>query len=288
VTAEVFAALHAAGVPAIVLKGASVARWLYDDTPRYSSDVDLVVAPASLEAAEAVLRSLAFQPSHGDEHARDWARERDGMVVDLHETIVGVHVDPEVLWAELTSESERMELAGEEIAVLNPPARALHLALHAAQHGVGVSTALEDLERALARLAAERWGEAAGLAERLRAVPAFAAGLRLVPAGRAVADRLGLPVEISPEIALRTRTPPPVALGLYELATAQGFRAKARLLARELAPPAAFMRGRFGFARTRAGLVAAYAWRPLWLAWHAAPALRAWQRARHESRASRP
>jgi hypothetical protein len=288
VTAEVVAALRDARIAAIVLKGAAASRWLYGEDARHSSDVDLLVAPSAFRPAEGVLASLGFTGAHGDEHARDWRRARDGMVVDLHETIVGATVPQQRLWDELARETETVRMGGREVDILNPPGRALHVALHAAQHGVEVGSAIEDLGRALERVPHEVWDGAAVLAARLHARPAFAAGLRLLPAGEAVAERLGLPVEISAEIALRARTPPPVALGFYQLATTHGFRNKAALVLEELAPPPSFMRARFPrAARTRPGLAAAYVWRPLWLLWHTGPALQAWRRAGAESRRSR-
>jgi hypothetical protein len=288
VTGEVVALLRAAAIPTIVLKGASVIRWLYADDPRTSTDVDLLVPPSKLTEAETVLAQYGFRAAHGDEHAHEWVRPRDGMVVDLHDTVVGFGLAPDELWRGLVGETEPMRIGGHDTDVLRAPARALHLALHASQHGVEVGAALDDLRRALERLPEDTWREAAGLAERLRATPAFAAGLRLTPQGAEVAERLGLPVQISAEIALRARTPPPVALGLQQLAATRGLRRKLAFLASELAPPPPFMRARFGFARRgRIGLAAAYAWRPVWLVWHTGPALLAWERARRESRATR-
>jgi hypothetical protein len=49
-TAEVVEALRAAGVRSIVLKGPSIARWLYaDGQPRPYGDTDLLVSPADLD-----------------------------------------------------------------------------------------------------------------------------------------------------------------------------------------------------------------------------------------------
>src|SRR5437764_4658153 len=66
VTAEVVDALRAEGVPCVVLKGATVARWLYSDaTARPYSDADLLVPPAALSSAEEVLGNLGFEPERG-------------------------------------------------------------------------------------------------------------------------------------------------------------------------------------------------------------------------------
>ena len=286
-TAEVFRALSEAGVHAIVLKGVSFARWLHDGPGRYSSDIDLLVAPSERQRAERVLAELGFGPLHGDEHARDWIRHGDGTIVDLHDGIIGPRVPADLAWRTLSERTEPLPLHGVHVEVLAPRARALHVVLHAAQHGFEVGSALDDLSRALQRVAEDDWEAAAALAAELDATEAFAAGLRLVPAGRELAARLALPTKVGAETALRASTPPPVALGFFHLATTRGIRNKATILRAELAPPAAFMRSRHPIARRgRLGLAGAYAWRPFWIAWHAAPAAKAWLRARAESRRS--
>ncbi|MDQ4145916.1 MAG: nucleotidyltransferase family protein, partial [Actinomycetota bacterium] len=53
--------LRAAGVPSILLKGATIATWLYDDGhPRPYRDVDLLVSPLDAERAKEVLGKLGF------------------------------------------------------------------------------------------------------------------------------------------------------------------------------------------------------------------------------------
>lgn len=66
VTAELVAQLDRAGVRALVLKGAALAAQLYAPTPelRASSDIDILVAPERLDAADDVLRRAG--------HARVW------------------------------------------------------------------------------------------------------------------------------------------------------------------------------------------------------------------------
>jgi len=105
-----------------------------------------------------------------------------------------------------------------------------------------------------------------------------AAGLRLLPEGNDLADRLSLPVEGSVETILRGSSAPELALSLDWLAQARGFPARARLILRKLGPPAGVMRGRSQLARRgRPGLAFAYLLQPAWLSWHAIPALRAWR-----------
>ncbi len=62
-TVELMAALQAAGIRSILLKGPSVQRWLYaDHETRHYWDIDLLVSPAELHRAEAVADSLGFEP----------------------------------------------------------------------------------------------------------------------------------------------------------------------------------------------------------------------------------
>jgi hypothetical protein len=181
----------------------------------------------------------------------------------------------------LAAETETISVGGASVAILDAPGRALVVALHAAHHGVHVEKPLDDLARALELLPAPAWEAASALAARLDAMPAFSTGLRLLPRGCEVASRLELPVDRSTETILRASSPPPMALGFDWLAATPGLRAKARLVARKIVPDAAFMRAWSPLARRgRAGLVAACGWRLVWLAWHAAPGLRAWRRAR--------
>jgi hypothetical protein len=167
------------------------------------------------------------------------------------------------------------------------PVRAFHLAVHAGQHGSGWSRPLEDLDRAIAIADEASWREAEELAASLDATPAFAAGLRLTPSGAALADRLGLPRDVPVDVALRAETPPPVALGLDQLAQAKGLRARLGILRHKLVPPPSFMRHWSSLARRGpVGLLLAYLWRPLWLLARLPEGFEAWRRARREVRRS--
>jgi Uncharacterised nucleotidyltransferase len=289
-TAEVLGGLEAAGAQSLLLKGVSVTRWVSTrDDPRPYSDCDLLVRSADLMAAERVLSDLGFRPLLNEHHMPDWWREHattwwraeDGTTVDLHRTLVGVGVDPYELWLTLSSHVETIVVAGYPAQVLTIPGRAFHLALHAAQHGVEWDRVLADLERAVSAADEETWRAAAELAASLRATPAFAAGLRLTPAGRVLADRLGLPADLPTDVAIRADTAPPIALGLDQLAKAEGVRARLAILWHKLVPPATFMRHWSPLARqSRLGLVLAYLWRPLWLLARLPTGFRAWWRAR--------
>jgi hypothetical protein len=172
-------------------------------------------------------------------------------------------------------------VAGFAARALTIPGRAFHLALHAAQHGKEWGPVLDEVELAVSREGVNTWRVAAELAVSLDATAAFAAGLRLVPAGGVLAGELGLPMDKPVDVALRAGTPPPVALGFDQLARAKGLRARVAILRHKLFPPPTFMRKWSPRARDgRLGLTLAYVWRPIWLLRKAPAGFRAWREAR--------
>lgn len=277
-----------------MLKGPSFARWLYPPgEPRGYGDSDLLVSPSDRGRADSVLAGLGFArrydvgglPDWWTDHADEWWRVADAVWVDLHHTIGGLGVRAEAAWDVLSDRTEPLEVGGEQVHVLDEPARALHLALHAAHHGQGWGKVHEDLRRALAVVSVDTWREACALAAALDAVDPFGVGLRLVPEGVALADRLQLPANRSVEVALRAGAPPPLALAFEEVARAAGLR-KVVFLARKLVPPPGFMRHWYPRAQhSRLSLAFAYLYRPYWIATRALPAWRAWRRERRRVRA---
>jgi hypothetical protein len=292
VTAEVVTAMRNVGIRPLLLKGPSIASWLYaDGAARPYMDSDLLVAPGSHREAEDVLRRLGFRPRAYSLHrdAQAWERRRDTSYVDLHRSLKGVAAAPDRVWQELAAHPDTLRIGGIEVEVLNIPARALHVALHAAQHGVDVPHPVEDLARAL-RVADERvWREAADLARRIHALPAFTAGLRLNPEGERYAERLTPTGRTPPEVVLSAGHKIPVAIALETLASERSLRARARLLLRALVPSSLYMRHWSAIHMTRwpsamqrgsLGLCLAYLWRPIWILLRLPKAIAALRRAR--------
>lgn len=286
VTAEVVRALRARQVASILLKGPSIAEWLYTDgSLRSYNDCDLLVAPDRLRTAQAVLQELGFRDEiarlgHPRLESHEWVRGRDR--VDLHTTLIGIGALPRIVWETLSPATVTHQVAGVDVQVLPPTALALHVVLHAAQHGPEDPKPAEDLSRAIRAVSREGWRDVAELADRLQATDAFAVGLRLLPAGRELASWLELPPARSPEAALRVNRVP-LSLAFEHLATTAGFRDRMALLLRELFPTPAFMRWWSPLARRgRLGLLVAYGWRPVWLLTQAGPGFLAWRRARRE------
>ena len=290
VTGEVVRDFSAAGIPCMLIKGPTVAAWLYDDgAARYYMDSDLWVPPINFARAEEHLEGLGFRravpavphPPGGRPHAEPWVRAQDRAQVDLHRTLSGVGIAPEEAWALLSAEAVAMDVGGETVAVPPPSMRALLVALHAAQHGPDKAKPLEDLSRALERLDDAGWREVAALASRLDATPGLSYGLRLLPTGARLAERLGLVSSELVEHATRQGSSARVALGLQRLAETRDFRERMRLVRREFVPSTDFLRWWSPLARRgTVGLAVVYLWRPLWLLWHVVPSLLAVNRYR--------
>ena len=285
--AEVLRGFEQEGIDSLVLKGAPLVRWLYGPGERRGyADCDLLVSPASFDAACEVLKKLGFEPELDERempdwwrsHGIEWFRGSDGASMDLHRTLPGARAPDERVWDVLWSRAQPLDLAGSAAHSLDVPGLALQLALHTAQHG-GMTRQVRELELALERTDDDTWREVAGLAEELDAVAALGTGLRFVPAGAELADRLGLPAAMDVEAVMVER-------GLGQPMTVERFvqaggRGRISLVWHKLFPPATFMRKWSPLARRgRAGLLLAYLWRPIWLLRWLPRAVGEWRSAR--------
>jgi hypothetical protein len=159
VAAEVLAAFEAAGVEALLLKGPALAILLYGaDQQRRYSDVDLLTAPHDLERAEEVLLGLGFGNScdnngiddiGGVVHAETWTRtapgSNDQTMIDLHRRLPGARATPAMAWAALAARRTSIEIGGGRAPVLDQAGQAMHLAMHAAQHGPAFPKHVDEL-----------------------------------------------------------------------------------------------------------------------------------------------
>jgi hypothetical protein len=270
---ETLDAFAAAGVDALLLKGAALARMLYraGETRAYF-DVDLLVAPANVAAGGRVLADLGYanlrelqgiDDTAGSLHADTWARSIPGfgnVTIDLHWRLEGCDAPPDVAWGVLCERSEFIEVSGSRIATLDRSGLALHLALHAAQHGPGDLKAMGDLQRGVERWPADVWRDAAQLSRRLNATETFAAGLRLLPESAVVAADLGLPTADSILWTIAHRDARPRGtFHVQALSEARGARERAGVLRRALLPQAAWIVWEYRWAAGgRLRLLAAY------------------------------
>ena len=285
VSAEVLRAFDREGVATILLKGPSTVRWLYGGEPRSYNDCDLLVSPASIDAAERAMERLGLapvverrrMPHWWREHATEWVDPELFCSVDLHYTLKRAGVDETRVWDVLRAETETMLVGGFPATVLTLPGRALLLAVHSSSEDVYIG----DLGRAI-KLADERiWEEAAHLARKLEATGAFAAGLRLLPEGERLAASLRLPSAGSGEPSLHATLAPPEALTVERLAGASGLRERVAIVRHKLFPPPTFMRHWSPRARRgRLSLLIAYVRRLVWVTRSTPRAVRAWRRAR--------
>jgi hypothetical protein len=288
--------LSAAGIPAILLKGPAIARWLYEDELRLSCDVDLLVSPAQFGAAKTALSACGYEARLPGSPACEVGPNSEellganGICIDLHHRLIGVPDPPQRCWQVLCHHTVPFDLAGgAQVDVLDLAARTMHLALHAAQDGPVDRKAMADLQRGLAKVPIQDWEDAAHVAQELGALDAFAAGLQLVDGGRRLLERLELAGHDSVELVLRTTSAPQESLFFVRLGETASPSRKASLIARKLWPTATFMRSNYPTARGGPlGLLASRLSRMVTLIPRGAPAFLAWWQARTRVRRSQP
>jgi hypothetical protein len=289
--AEAVTALRAAGIRAILLKGPAIAHWLYDEPwERTYGDIDLLVAPDQHRLAGQILQRLGYENCSLKDpvirpHASQWRRAGPPSAeIDLHWQ-VPLATRGADSWTVLGQETEPMPIGSATVEILSPAARAMLTAVHAAQHGTGIRKSVRDLELALGRVDLVTWARSAELARRVGVSDPFAVGLRLLPAGADVAEKLGLESAQSVEAHLRSVTPAATSLGWMHLLEQRSPRAALQLVRSELLPTPGFMRVWSPTARKGPmGLTCAYLGRPLWLLWQLPSALRDLRRARRQAR----
>lgn len=293
-TGELVGALSDRGIASVVLKGPALDPWY----PRYSGrtyvDGDVWVSPEHHATAESVLVELGFTavaderglPAWWLEHASSWYRESDLGKIDLHRRLQGFGAAPARVWEVLSAQAVELTVGGVVARRLSDPCLALYVTLHATHHGAEDARGAAHLQAALDTVADPVWRAALELAGELGALEGFATGLRMMPRGAALAERIGVPDVRSVVSELLASKPPPVALGVAQLAAAHGTQ-RVVILMRKLVPPPGFIRHWWPpAARGRAMLAVGYAYRPLWLVRNLPGAYRAWREARRSARSS--
>jgi len=298
--AQVAYLMRSAGIPALHIKGPTVALWLYDEGERPWGDVDILVPPSRMEDALELLLSSGFDerfPGVTRQTTTDHAITlvhnppgdpgSAGAEVDVHDRFVGIDADPEWVFDQLWRRREPDQLGHIDVWFPDIATRALLIALNTARSDT--PKAREDLARLIRTGDPEDWEEVVWLAGRVQALPALRAGLEIDPAGSNIVETAGLAhVSVSPEWALRASGAPRTALRLEELGRLP-WSSRPRALARWLFPSPAIIRMRDPAAagnifrltggylrRLRDGLVAAL------------PSVRALRRIRGDARENGP
>jgi hypothetical protein len=138
---QILAAFQAAGVPAMLLKGAlSLFLDHYPDRgARMFRDLDVLVPPGSMERAIAALEDLGYNAEtryQPIQHAyAEFLRRNDPGAVDLHVELIDAHyILPH---GEIWDRAQSLEADGVRFHVPSPTDRVLHNFLHAEIHHLG-------------------------------------------------------------------------------------------------------------------------------------------------------
>ncbi|MCA2214118.1 nucleotidyltransferase family protein [Jidongwangia harbinensis] len=274
VTAESVRALDAAGIPQLLLKGPTTARWLYRPGElRPYSDTDLLVPAALHERAQAVLEDRGFVDRWSDchpgvtaPHAVTLYRRRDGGTdtVDLHHTL-GLVTDPDApVWDVLSRNAVDTVVGGQRVRMPDEAGRCLVVALQGAQDGLAGAKAQEDLRRARRTACPAAWDEALARAGKLGVEHPVRLGCQLVGAPLPGTAPDGSWGETPLELRLRLIGAAPGAGSLAALRLHRG-TALLGYVARRLLPPRRYMTEVYG-ARTTPALCGAYLLRLVTLA----------------------
>jgi hypothetical protein len=266
----------------VMLKGSTIAGWLYPDpVQRTYTDLDILISPESEPSVVRLLEGLGYRPlldratlqfSSPEEQP---LRNDLGVVIDLHTALQGVRLNPSMAWDILRQETVYWNWAGAWVPALAPHARAMHLALHLAQRGLEDTKAAKDLELGLDQLSAGTWSDAGQLAERLDALEAFAAGLTLLAKGEALASDLRLPQTESFEARMRANSASASAILLHRTLATPGWTRRIRLVVAALFPSREWLRLYYPQeAGTAWGLARLRLRRPWQVVWRMPSALR--------------
>jgi len=139
VLGDVLAALDAAGIPSLVLKGAALAPTLYPEPVlRPMRDLDILVAPGDGVRAQLVLRQIGFDAPlesamrHAHHHLPGAVCDRDGfrIMVEIHEDAI-TRDDPGTLsLRRLSGPTHEVETGGRRFRCFGPVDMLRHLCGH--------------------------------------------------------------------------------------------------------------------------------------------------------------
>ncbi len=237
-----------------MLKGPSIARWLYPSGGRTYVDTDILVPACEFGRARTMLKSLGFSEVVEGLHtfeqsvkveiefARRPALGRgpdDG--VDLHRNLPMLPTPDEILWEAFSAGTETIGVGDVQVCVLGRTALALHVVVHAVQHGFQSHTS-EDLCRAITVMSVDDWRPVADLAARLGIAGILGLGLRHHGVGAEIADSLALPYLSPADPWSWMLSAPRGSASLTEFSSALTLRVKAQRIRSKLLPSPAWVR----------------------------------------------
>ncbi|MGB5213029.1 MAG: nucleotidyltransferase family protein [Anderseniella sp.] len=166
-TAQVTGLLAAAGIRVLAFKGVAAARLLHGDVhnQRVSSDIDILIAPEDLPAAEAALALAGYRKEWpGFEvasraqptlmylaHAFTWISPDMGLAVELHHRLTHNPYWFNVRFDRLWQASEEVTLQVGSVRTLGPADMAAYMCCHAVDHSYFVLKWIDDAAKALHR-----------------------------------------------------------------------------------------------------------------------------------------
>ena len=264
--AAVLGALRGAGIEVAVLKGAFLATEVYGDAAlRPMHDVDLLVRPAGLARAAAVLRELGYTPSRPVEEGAEALRHRHlprfgrpgAFPVEVHWTPVSPALSVSFPLEHLWNTARPVEIAGVDVLALSPEHLLHHLCAHAAAHRFRVSLLhVLDVAMVVRGHPGLDWDVAAEVAERTGSRGIVYVGLALaermlpgsVPPGRLEGFRAEGAEEAVAGLVWELVTGPPrdFPWSHATLAGLGGLRERGRFVWTSLFPPRAQIGARHG------------------------------------------
>jgi hypothetical protein len=237
-----------------LLKGPSIARWLYPSGGRAYVDTDLLVPACEFSRAGAMLKSLGFfevvEGLHTFEQSVkaeiEFARRPElsrgpDDVVDLHRNLPMLPTRDEFLWEAFSAGTETIGVGNVQVCVLGHTALALHVVVHAVQHGFQGHTG-EDLRRAITVMSVDDWRPVADLATRLGIDGILGLGLRRHRVSAEIADSLALPYLSPTDPWSWMLSAPRGSASLTEFSSAPTLRVKVQWIRSKLLPSPAWIR----------------------------------------------
>jgi|GEM_PF-5225003 len=232
---RVIQSLEHHNIPTLCLKGPALAGVFgAADRLRMSHDFDLLVRPAHLPQAEAILRQLGYQPDLADRqtspwHGHSWSAPAHSGIIELHHRLCS---PPSLLPSSLFDpwrHTQPVTIQGGRLTTLTAPASLVYLAVHGTQHVWWRLFWLVDIADAMVDPAVD-WQQALALARSARVEHYLLLALGLAqqilaaPLPASLADRQADIATLIPTMALVARgltlTPLPERQWVYRLGLA--------------------------------------------------------------------